>query len=202
MQKEVLTLEKIASDLNKVSGTTMQKNYEVRFTYIMPITSLAVLIGILLESILIGLLIFSVAAYHIVRCVLEYRDYSSTKKAVRSKMNRGDISICKENFSHFAVETIYEPHVHYHRVGKNDVDMYKHVKFMYFMSGTSWRVPIVKNHYAWSKEYYVSTEGLDNISLQGDEFYYGTLQGDYDISYVYPCKFFTLDSSLKRDEPQ
>ena len=201
MQKEVLTLEKIAKDLRVVAKKKMEKISEWRFLYIFSFTLFAICIGAFFNSIWIGILIFSVAAYHIVRYVMEYRAQYAIKKSIKSLINRGEISISVENFSHFGLEYVHEPRVRYVN-GRAVMDLGREVKFMFFMSGTSWRVPIVKNHYAWSKEYYVSTEGLDNISLQGDEFYYVTLQGDYDISYVYPCKFFTLDSSLKRDEPQ
>ena len=36
-----------------------------------------------------------------------------------------------------------------------------------------------------------------NISLQGDEFFYISLQGYYNVAYIYPCKLFELDETLK-----
>ena len=52
-------------------------------------------------------------------------------------------------------------------------------------------------HYVWSKDYCLSSKGLDNISLQGDEFFYISLRGYYNVAYIYPCKLFELDETLK-----
>ena len=73
----------------------------------------------------------------------------------------------------------------------------KEVKFYYFSAGRSWRVPSTGCHYKWSKDYYFTTQGLLNISVSGNEFFYVSLQGHFEISYIYPCKFFTLSEELK-----
>ena len=64
------------------------------------------------------------------------------------------------------------------------------------MSGGGCRIPD-GTLYAWSRDYYISQNGLQNISLPGDEFYHITLQGYSDIDYAYPCKSFTLGEDLK-----
>ena len=56
----------------------------------------------------------------------------------------------------------------------------------------------VEKHYSWSKDFYLSSKGLENISMKGDEFYFVSLQSHHDIAYIYPCKNFELDENLKK----
>ena len=188
MQKETLTLTNIAQDLKMVADYQMENRTDWRFAYIVPVTMMAIIIVMYWKNIFLGLLLLSVPVYHIVRYVREYRDHKIKKKAITDIIDRGDISISVEELSHIAEETVYEPHARHAT---------KEVKFFYFMSGGSWRVPIVSKHYSWSKDYYLSTRGLENISTAGDEFYYISLKGYYNVAYIYPCKTFELDSNLE-----
>ena len=207
MHKEKLTLFNIKYDLHKVASFKFSNASDWRFSYIVPITLLAIMIGVLTKSILIGLLIFSFAVYHIVLYIPSCKEYFRQKKAIKEAIDRRDISISAEKLSHIGTERIYEPHM-----GGRSIHKFKDVKFYYFVSGTRWRLPIVYNrnasgtlwrrhegykHYGWSKEYYLSSEGLQNISVEGNEFYYISLQGHYDIAYIYPRKIFELDADLK-----
>ena len=192
MHKEKLTLFNIKHDLHNVASFKISNASDWRFSYIVPITLLAIMIGVLTKSILIGLLIFSVAAYHIVLYIPSCKEYFRQKKAIKEALDRGDISISVEKLSHIGTESIYEPHM-----GGRRVHEFKTVTFYYFVSGTRWRLPEVYKHYGWSKEYYLSNKGLENISVEGNEFYYISLQGEYDIAYIYPCKIFQLDAGLK-----
>jgi len=189
--KEMLTLQNITEDLRRIAFLNLSNVDEWRFSYIIPVTLLAVMIGVFLKNIWIGLLIFSVAAYHIVRYVMEYRIYKERKKAIAYVLDRGDISISVEKLSHIATETIYEPHTY-----KGHSHVTKTVTFFHFMSGGRWRVPSVGKHYTWSKDYHISLKGLENISINGEEFFYISLQGYHDIAYIYPRKFFLLGSDL------
>ena len=192
MKKEKITLEAIKQDLMKMVNFQLSNKNDWRFSYIVPITLLAVMAGVLLKNVIVGLLIFAVAAYHIVRYVIEYREHKKRKLAIISLVERGEISISNEVFTHIANETIYEPH----RVGRR-ARATKVITVYYFNSGSSWRVPNVDKHYAWSKEFYISSKGLDNISMSGDEFYIVSLQSHHEIAYIYPCKNFELDANLK-----
>ena len=192
MKKEKITLEAIKQDLMKMVNFQLSNKNDWRFSYIVPITLLAVMAGVLLKNVIVGLLIFAVAAYHIVRYVIEYREHKKSKLAIISLVERGEISILNEVFSHIANETIYEPH----RVGRR-ARATKVITVYYFNSGSSWRVPNVDKHYAWSKEFYISSKGLENISISGDEFYIVSLQSHHEIAYIYPCKNFELDANLK-----
>ena len=193
MKKETLTLESIKSDLIKIANYQMDNKSDWRFTYIIPITALAILLGVFTKSVFIGIAVFCVAAYHIVRFIIEYKEYRAKKSAILSVIERGEISISKETFSHVAREVVYEPH----RVGKRSRAT-KTITLYHFDGGSSWRMPLFSKHYEWSKEYYISSNGLENISIKGDEFYFVSLQSHHDVSYIYPCKNFELDKSLEK----
>ena len=198
MKKETLTLANITNDLKSIAYAGMSNKSDWRLSYIFPITTLAVILGIVLRSVFLGLLIFSVAAYHIVCYVKEYKVYSKKIKAIKAVIDRGDISVSVKNFSHIANERIYEPHTHHnYHTHRGDFDATKEVSFFHFMSGSSWRAPAVREYYEWSKDYHISLKGLKNTSIRGDDFFYISLKGHYDIAYIYPCKFFALDDELK-----
>ena len=80
MKKEKITLEAIKQDLMKMVNFQLSNKSDWRFSYIVPITLLAVMAGVLLKNVIVGLLIFSVAAYHIVRYVIEYREHKKSKQ--------------------------------------------------------------------------------------------------------------------------
>ena len=194
MKKEKLTLEAVKQDLMKMANSHISNKTDGRFAYIIPITLLAVMAGMLLKNALIGLLIFSIAAYHIVYYVIEYKEYKRDKNTVVSLIERGELSISNVVFSHIAKEIIYEPH----SFGRH-LRRLKTIKVYYFNKCSSWRVPDVDKHYAWSNEFYMSSQGLENISISGDEFYFVSLQANHEIAYIYPCKNFELDATLKNN---
>ena len=192
MKKETITLSNIQEDLALVARLQISNEGDGRLVFIIPLTLVAILGGIFLKSIWLPLPLLAVAAYHAVRFVSEYRDYKANMQRITDGIQRGDVSISTERFSHAATETIIEPHQTLTKTKITSV-----ATFFYFEAGRRWRVPKVDRHYKWSKEYYISTKGLENISLQGDEFFYVSLQGDLDIAYIYPCKNFVLDATIK-----
>lgn len=194
MKKETLLLSNISNDLKTVVNFQMSNMEEWRFSFIIPFTLISVIIGFLLKRVWIALFIFSVAVYHIVRYIIECRNYRIKKKAVINAIERSDVCISTEKLSHISTETIYEPRY----VGKRRHTI-KEVKYYCFESGSRWRVPDVRKHYKWSKDYYISSKGLENISIKGDEFYFISLQGHLDIAYIYPCENFELEEILKKD---
>ncbi len=193
MKKETLTLSNVRQDLIGIAYEKSSKINNTHLAYILPITALAIFLGIFLKSILIGLLIFSVAVYYIIRYIPERKKHNDKRKATFDILDRGDISISIEQLSHIAFETIYEP-----RLGNKSST--KEVKYYYFDGGRSWRDYHPYEHYAWSKEYHLSPKGLENLSLQGDEFFYISLKGRTDIAYIYPCKLFELSEELKNKQ--
>ena len=86
MKKETLLLSNITNDLKAVVDSQIMNIVKLRFTYIVPITLLSIIYGALLKNIWISLLIFSVAAYHIVRYIIEYRNFIVKKKTAGVKV--------------------------------------------------------------------------------------------------------------------
>ena len=193
MKKETLTMEAIKSDLIKIVNYQVSNKADWRFSYIVPFTALAIFLGVFTKSVFIGMAVFCVAAYHIARFIIEYKAYKAKKAVILSAIERGEISITTETFSHIANDVIYEPH----RVGIRAKST-KTITLYHFNGGSSWRAPLFAKHYEWSKEYYISPQGLENISIKGDEFYLVSLQLHNDIAYIYPCKNFELDKSLNK----
>ena len=193
MKKETLTMEAIKSDLIKIANYQVSNKADWRFSYIVPFTALAIFLGVFTKSVFIGMAVFCVAAYHIACFIIEYKAYKIQKAAILSVIERGEISVSTETFSHIANDVIYEPH----RVGRRAKST-KTITLYHFNGGSSWRAPLFAKHYEWSKEYYISPKGLENISIKGDEFYFVSLQSHHDISYIYPCKNFELDKSLNK----
>ena len=192
MKKDIITIEHVKNDLLKIVKFQLSNKLDWRFIYIIPLTAMAVLVGILLESALIGAGIFSFAVYHIIRLILEYKEIRARKKAVLSIGSRADISVSTEIFSHIATDGIYEPHW----TGKRNTAK-KLVTLYHFSAGSSWRAPAFVKYYEWSRDFYISPKGLQNISIPGDEFFFISLQKHLDISFIYPCKNFELDKSLR-----
>ena len=193
MKKETLTMEAIKSDLIKIANYQVSNTANWRFSYIVPFTALAIFLGVFTKSVFIGMAVFCVAAYHIARFIIKYKAYKAKKAAILSIIERGEISISTETFSHIATDVIYEPH----NVGRRTKST-KTITLYHFNGGSSWRAPLFAKHYEWSKEYYISPKGLENISIKGDEFYLVSLQLHNDIAYIYPCKNFELDKSLNK----
>ncbi|MGM9641689.1 MAG: hypothetical protein ACI3XI_00630 [Eubacteriales bacterium] len=195
MTKEKITPDAIKKDLLKVANDQISNKADRRLSFIVPITLSAIVLGVVLKNIFVGLLISLLASYHIVLYVIEYKEYRMKKKTVMSLIERGDVSISTEILSHVAHETIYEPHK---SIGRTRTA--KMITQYHFDGGTSWREPFCAKHYEWSGDFYLSHAGLENISISGDEFFYIALQEHPDIAYIYPCKTFELDASLKKQQ--
>ena len=192
MKKEKLTLEAIKQDLLTLVKFQLSIKSDWRFSYIIPLTLLAILLGLYL-GFFIPSLVFAFSAYHIIRYIIEFIEYKSKKAAIRALIEQSDISISNEILSHIAYKTVYEPHFVVNRIKRT-----KTITVYYFNGGSSWRVPDLHNHYSWSNEFYISSKGLENMSIAGDEFYFVSPQSNHDIVYIYPRKIFELDASLKK----
>ena len=193
MTKEKITLEGVRQDLHRIIKWQLLNKFYWRACFIWPITLIAILLGFGFRRLWIGMIVFSVAAYHILCYVSAYKEYLGKKRVLKNYFKRDDISISVKKLSHIAEITIYEPYMGYRRVHTTKI-----VKMYFFNASMSWRNPNFRDHYQWSKDLSISSRGLDNISLIGDEFFYVSLQKYKDIAYIYPCKYFELDSDLKK----
>ena len=187
MKKDSLTLKNVQKDLLVVAGEQEYNVSDWRLSYIVPVTALALLLGFLLKNVWIGLAIFSVAAYHIVRLILESKDARAAQRLLREEIQRGAVAVSVETLDHIARETVYEPHSH----GRHKHTL-KEVEFFYFRSGIRWRVPNVLRHYEWSREYSTTSQMLNLTAVEGNEFYVISLQSNHSVSYAYNTKFFEL----------
>ena len=197
MEKETLTLANIAKDLKIViKQFHSNKSDSYLSFYIFPLICAAIIIGVLLNSVWIGLVISLFPAGFMMLAIKQILAEKADLKKLNELSNQGNISITVEVFSHVANETIFEPHMHALFL-HNHAHLTKTIRRFHFTSGISWRIPsLVFKHYDWSKTHYISTKGLENLSVEGNEFFYVSLQGYPDIAYIYPCKLFKLDPSL------
>ena len=200
MEKETLTPANIAKDLSIVIKQTHSNKSNSDFAYyLFPLICVAIIIGVLLNSVWIGLVISLFPAGFMMVAIKQILAEKADLKKLNELSNQGNISITVEVFSHVANETVLEPHIHTFLL-HHHAHLTKTVRLFHFTSGISWRIPgsIFRNfkHYAWSKTHFISTQGLENLSVEGNEFFYVSLQGYPDIAYIYPCKLFKLDKSL------
>jgi hypothetical protein len=196
MQKETLTLSHVIEDFQRLAKLQFMNMLSWRFVLALLLFLLSALLGFSLQNIFIALGVLAVGIYHVVRFLTEYRKYRRNKAWISQLDGREDVCISIEKFSHIAYETIYEPRMTVARPSLWRSNTTKEVPFCYFLSGVRWRIPDVNRHYAWSRDYYVTTAGLNHISLVGDEFIYVSLKEDADVSYAYPCKSFVLAPAL------
>ena len=182
--KETLTLAGIRRDLRLVAKNQLSNTEDWCLPPMVAMALLAVILGKALH-LAVGLVVGLGALYFLIRYVIALRAYRAQRRELDQLLERGDISISLETLSHVADEVIYEPSTSFDRRRS-----LKEITVYYFLSGAGWREARVGYHYAWSREFSLSGEGLRNISLPGNEFYYVTLQGHSEISYIYPCKLF------------
>ena len=187
MTNENLTLSSIKQDLNIVAYSNISNADDWRFSYIIPIFILAISAGIYLKSFWAALFISTFDGYHIYKFAIAYKQYRRQIKAIKNTLERGAVSISVEKLSHISHETIYEPHYSHRRS-----HLTKDITVFYFDSARNWRVPGVTVHYKWSKDHYISQKGLENISIQGDEFYVVHYKGLTGIELLYSLNLYEL----------
>ena len=120
----------------------------------------------------LGILAVACISRHIyLRCV-ERKESKATE--------RGEFTVLKEKLSHIGKETVHEPGAHGPRTTEGT--------YLYFPCG-QWRIQ--PRNYTWSKDFYMSGQGVENTSLIGDEFYVAISNNTQEICAVYNTKFFT-----------
>lgn len=209
MTKETLTREGIQHDLKKQAEQLYHNKSGARLVIAIPFTIWAVAIiiffGFKAIPLLISALLLLVAAYQYYGYFTDWKRYGTHKKMILEAIHRADFSISVQKLSHISRDTVYEPYEHTTFWHGTHAHAAKETTVFCFEGGDSWRLPFVSGqdhparisrHYSWSREFHLSSKGLLNVSIPGNDFYYVSLQSDYEISYVYPCKLFTLDKSL------
>lgn len=202
MKKETLTLAGVQRDLGVVTGFQIKTHHRHGNVYIHMYLVVVEALGAYLRSAWLALAgLIPVVVYW---TIVSVRKYKPRKQNVERELGREDVSVSVVRFSHISHELIYEPQKH--RLTRGGKTVVNEAVFYHFEAGACWREPPVRAHYKWSRDFYLSRKGLENIADIGDEFYYVCLQNDPDISYIYPCELFELDAPLRekteRDLPQ
>lgn len=187
MTRELLKKENIREDLLTVYKSRNAIHGEWRLCYIAPLVGVALAL-FHLRFVWLGVLALVPAAFHAVLLVLDRRKNRRNMAEILDGLDRGEISVSEEILSHIAEEAAYEPHVR----GKR-IHAAKRIHVFYFRSGGSWRHVETETHYRWSKEFYMTPEGLENTSLAGDTFYVIRLQDQPDVAYIYNKKLFAWE---------
>ena len=203
MKKEKITLAAIKQDLLKNIRSMLLVRIEARLLFIIPFTLISLLLYPITYNVYVCLAVFTLALYHIVRFMIEYVELKKKKNAVIRVMLRGGLSVTTETLSHIAKDDVYEPNRRFfHKVGDwrySGTRSSREITVFHFRGGSSWRVPSkLYEHYSWSNELYTTSQGLENISLMGDEFFFIKLKSDPSVAYIYPCKNFDLDEYLEK----
>ena len=185
MKKETLTDDIIRQDILVHEVKKAKTNDKKTLVWIGPISAAALVAGYLVSWALGAL----IALLIIIPVVLYFKQEKEDEEIVESVTSGGEFTICTDVPSHIGQETVYEPHYHHNNIGRNKTHYTKAVT-VYFFDNAKWRVPETDKLYAWSKEMYISPQGLDNTSLRGDEFYLVTRLGESEVAYAYNRKFF------------
>ena len=199
MTPDAITLENIRKDLTAAAEAKRHAMQEWRMTYILPLVTIAAIIGFVLWAIDFVLWLpalavcLAPAGYHIFYHVRAGRECKREKRLIEGISARKDLAITVEALSHIATETVYEP---YMTQVSHKIRLMKNIIVFHFAAGGRFRLPALRKHYAWSREYCLSSTGLWQTSVEGNEFYVISLQGHPDIRYIYPKKFFKLSASL------
>lgn len=193
MPKEALKIENVKKDLKRAATYRYGNTAEEYVTYFMPFVALAIFSYILFQALWLSLLLLAPAVFFIILYIPKRRKGKKELQAVHDAIERADFSVSVKTLLSIAKETVHEPHI-VARIGRNRaaIAQTRTAPVFYFEGGSGWRLYGNEKHYTWSTDNYLSTAGLLNLSLPGNEFYYIALQGYYDVSYVYPAKLFTL----------
>ena len=196
MNKETLTIEGIRQDLQLVTSAQISNHHATGNAYFALYLAMLAALGAYFKNVWVELVgLIPIVVYWI---IVKAKIYEPRRQRFYKEFMRADISISVERFSHISEEMIYEPHKR--RLSRGGTTVAKQVFFYHFESGLNWREPAIREHYKWSREFCISPQGLKNISVGGNEFYFVSLQGDSTVSYIYPCKTFELDASLKESQ--
>jgi hypothetical protein len=111
---------------------------------------------------------------------------SMIHKSVICSKQKKRIDACDISVSETKLSSVYED---MRRVGGRYVPEY-HFRF----AVGEWCL-MNTTLYEWSKEYHTSVDGLENISLEGDEFYAVIDTETQTVVYAYPKKFFEYEKN-------
>lgn len=194
MEKQRLTACDIAADMATVISHKRRIAFGWRMEFIVPsaftifIVSLSMTgFGLSIGHIILMWVFGLVIGYNLIMLFIQLLRTRKASKAIYRGLLRSDVSVTVEKFSHIAEDTIYEPYF-----AGRWFSFFKIIRVYYFSSGENWREPVCRSHYSWSLQCEVSSKGLENSSIAGEEFYVVTLNSDRSVKYIYNTKLFEL----------
>ncbi len=192
MTKEILTDEAIRRDVLGYEVKKAKNNDNKTLVWVMPIAAAALAAGIYVH-VLLGVVVGLLA---IIPIVLYFKQNQVDNDVVFEVEHDCEFVVEIDTLSHIDQETVYEPHVQrsYTR-GGNRMHYTKSVTVFKFYN-SEWRVPETEKLYAWSKEMYISPQGLQNTALRGDKFYVVRRKGASEVAYAYNTKFFDYKGKI------
>ena len=194
MTKETLTDEAIRYDVLGNEVKKAKTNDYKSLVWVAPIMVAALAVGYFVH-VLLGLLIGLGA---IVPIYFYFKQNKADAGVIFQVEHDCEFVVEIDTLSHIDQETVYEPHVHHNTLSAgSDMHYTKTVTVLKFYNA-QWRVPETEKLYAWSKEMYISPQGLQNTALRGDKFYVVRRKGEAEVAFAYNMKFFTYrGDSLK-----
>lgn len=187
MKQEALSYMQIRNDLMLIDKHKKSIQIMWRMNYIIGFGMLSVILSIRPLIFFQWMLPLPVVIYHAVLLYLWMKQHRPIERALRQAEGMDAFSVSLEKLTRIVDETVYEPHLGTRRFHSHSI-----VREMYFYSGASWRIPPVKKHYRWSDACCMSSQGLENTSVSGDEFYLISLKHESSVAYIYNTKFFRL----------
>ena len=185
-KKEQLTKENIIRDLVRAEEIRHARVSSINVSLIGDFLIAAVFAALLTRTVWVGVPILLGSVYNAVRLIQKIRIFRTNTSAIE----KGGFVIDTDVLSHIAQERIYEPHIS-GRGRRIRFNNYRTVTYYYF-DNCRFRECFFGG-FEWSKEYYLSKNGLQNISLAGDEFYVAVRSSDGEVGQIYPKKFFDYD---------
>lgn len=193
MVKENLTVENIKKDLLKIAEK--QPRVRTKVFKLKKVLAFAVLVIACFCSLLGGidavipLIAISTISFEACYYICDLID--DIQHALRVKKYKKAVESQKYTFSDEKLISIDVP-LTPGRAGKLVRNTISRPVFC-FESGEKWLFLYDVKYYEWSKELYLSGDGLYNSSMPGDEFYTVRVSEYPDVSCIYNKKFFTFN---------
>ena len=193
MKKEILTHDKIKHDLDR----------EVKKHTPMPISiAIFAAISFIFSAVffrtgefILGIILVVFALIFIAVYIRQYLSFRKQSQATYIS----NINVIKSKLHSISTETAHSVYRDVVRRNRNRTNHYSESVFVLRFGAGEWKITLVNQPYdtymlyTWSENYTTSLQGLDNISLSGDEFFVVIDENTQNIIYAYPAKFFECD---------
>ena len=189
MKKEAISVAFVKKDMHNFAYVVTRHRTKRWSSYVFLILISSIVAGFVFRIFLLSSVSLLVVSLLVIRSLNDQSEYTARAKEIYDAIEREEFAVCVKKLSHIAEEKEYEMNFSPDDVGR----------YYCFCGGIRWKMHWqFEKYYDWSKEYCLSVTGLTNISLPNDEFYYVSLQRHHEVAFIYPCKFFELDETLRQ----